>query len=111
MCSLGCCHSMLASFLCLLNMVSLAVGGTLTGIGIYGLIKMENYFMTMGDEYLFTSSVLIGIGSVILIISFVGCCGTCTETSWMVRIYRWEKISCYSIERDLNILVSKAAMA
>merc|ERR1719414_2167240 len=58
MCSLGCCHSMLASFLCLLNLVSLAVGGILTGTGL-----------------------------IILIISFFGCCGTCTETSWMVRIY------------------------
>ena len=79
---------MLSSFLCLLNLVSLAIGGILIGIGIYGLIRMENYFMVMGDEYLLTSSILAGIGAIILIIAFFGCCGTCTETSWMVRIYR-----------------------
>jgi len=87
MCTLGCCHSMLASFLCLLNLVSLAVGGILIGTGIYGFIKMENYFLIMGDEYLFTSSILTGIGATILIIGFFGCCGTCTETSWMIKIY------------------------
>ena len=90
MCTLGCCHSMLASFLCLLNLVSLAVGGILIGTGTYGFIKMENYFLIMGDEYLFTSSILTGIGATILIIGFFGCCGTCTETSWMIRTYRYD---------------------
>ena len=90
MCTLGCCHSMLASFLCLLNLVSLAVGGILIGTGIYGFVKMENYFLIMGDEYLFTSSILTGIGATILVIGFFGCCGTCTETSWMIKIYRYD---------------------
>ena len=91
MCDLGCCHSMLASFLCLLNTVSLAVGATLTGIGIYGLLVTKNYFNVIGlwaDEPIFASSVLITLGSMVLIISFIGCCGTCTETSWLVRSYR-----------------------
>ena len=100
MCTLGCCHSMLASFLCLLNLVSLAVGGILIGTGIYGFIKMENYFLIMGDEYLFTSSILTGIGATILIIGFFGCCGTCTETSWMIKIYRYD----YLIDSTRNTI-------
>lgn len=88
MCNLACCHSMLASFLCMLNTFSLVVGAIITGMGIYGFVEMENYFAIMGEEYVFTSTVLITLGAIILIISFIGCCGTCTETSWMVRSYR-----------------------
>ena len=46
------------------------MGGILIGTGIYGFVKMENYFLIMGDEYLFTSSILTGIGATILVIGF-----------------------------------------
>ena len=88
MCNLKCCHSMLASILCVLNTVSLILGGMITAIGIYGFVNKENYLSIMGHEYIVTSSVLVAVGALIATISFIGSCGTCTETSWMLRLYR-----------------------
>ena len=79
---------MLASILCVLNTVSLLLGGLITVIGIYGLVNKGNYFSIMGHEYIFTSSVIVALGALIVTISFIGSCGTCTETSWMLRCYR-----------------------
>ena len=63
-------------------------GELITAVGVYGLVNKENYLSIMGHEYIFTSSVLVALGALIVIISFIGSCGTCTETSWMLRCYR-----------------------
>merc|ERR1712020_112369 len=30
---------------------------------------------------------MVSVGSVVVIMSFCGCCGICTETAWLVQLY------------------------
>ena len=88
MCDISGCHSILASVLFLCNIVFFLLGSIIAGIGIYGLLDPDDYFALMGDDYFPISVIMVSVGSVVVIMSFCGCCGICTETAWLVQLYR-----------------------
>ena len=88
MCDISCCHSILASILLLCNVIFLALGGVIAGIGVYGLLGLDNYFALMGDDYFPIAIIMVSVGAVAMTMAFFGCGGLCTETAWLVQLYR-----------------------
>nr|ACO15200.1 CD63 antigen [Caligus clemensi] len=69
----------------LAHFVFFCLGIALISIGAYLGNKMDSYFDFEGNSYFAGSFVIIGIGVIILIISFFGCCGMCMESPCMMR--------------------------
>ncbi|CAB4058119.1 unnamed protein product [Lepeophtheirus salmonis] len=71
------CGSVFKYVVFLAHFVFFCLGIALISIGAYLGNRMESYFDFEGNSYFAGSFVIIGIGIVILIISFFGCCGMC----------------------------------
>lgn len=84
---MGCCDNMLKYVIFLFNFVVFLCSVALIAIGTYIQLQMKQYLDFLGDTYLNTSVILIIIGGVMLLISFFGCCGACTENHCMVYTY------------------------
>jgi len=84
---MGCCDNMLKYVIFLFNFVVFLCSVALIGIGAYIQVEMKQYLDFLGDTYLNSSVILIIIGGVMLLISFFGCCGACTENPCMVYTY------------------------
>eukprot|EP01098_Paradermamoeba_levis_P006919 TRINITY_DN2870_c0_g1_i1.p1 TRINITY_DN2870_c0_g1~~TRINITY_DN2870_c0_g1_i1.p1 ORF type:complete len:275 (+),score=57.85 TRINITY_DN2870_c0_g1_i1:33-827(+) len=69
------------------NLVILLVGGALLGFGIYAHIKGAN---VKSLEISASSDIAIGfmaLGGVIMSLSFLGCCGSCSESRCILGIF------------------------
>lgn len=84
---MGCCDNIIKYVIFLFNFVVFLCSVALIGIGAYIQVQMKQYLDFLGDTYLNTSVILIIIGGVMLLISFFGCCGACTENPCMVYTY------------------------
>jgi len=84
---MGCCDNIIKYVIFLFNFVVFLCSVALIGIGAYIQVQMNKYLDFLGDTYLNTSVILIIIGGVMLLISFFGCCGACTENPCMVYTY------------------------
>lgn len=71
----------------LFNFVFFLTSIALIGIGAYIQIHMRQYLDFLSNTYLNTSIILIIIGGVMLIVTFFGCCGACTENPCMMYTY------------------------
>ncbi|XP_071749002.1 uncharacterized protein [Lepeophtheirus salmonis] len=79
------CGSVFKYVVFLAHFVFFCLGIALISIGAYLGNRMESYFDFEGNSYFAGSFVIIGIGIVILIISFFGCCGMCMENACLMR--------------------------
>ena len=84
---MGACDTMLKYIVFLFNFVFFLMGIGLIGIGAYIQINMSQYLDFLGETYLNTSVILIIIGVVVLVVTFFGCCGACTENHCMLYTY------------------------
>ena len=84
---MGCCDNIIKYVIFLFNFIVFLVSVALIGMGAYIQVQMNQYLDFLGDTYLNTSVILIIIGGVMLLISFFGCCGACTENPCMVYTY------------------------
>lgn len=84
---MSCCEKMIKYIIFVFNLVFFLTSCALVGIGIYIQIHMKKYLDFLGETYLSTSIVLIIIGSVMLVVTFFGCCGACTENHCMLYTY------------------------
>lgn len=84
---MGCCDKMLQSIIFLFNFIFFLTSAALIGIGAYIQIHMTKYLDFLGNTYLNTSIILIIIGAVMLVVTFCGCCGACTDNACMVYTY------------------------
>jgi CD63 antigen len=84
---MNCCDVLIKYIVFLFNFVFFLTSVALIGIGAYIQIHMTKYLDFLGDTYLNTSIILIIIGAVMLIVTFFGCCGACTENPCMMYTY------------------------
>jgi len=79
----------------ILNIIFLAVGAALLACGIWLVLSPNSgYFLDMGDMVNMDTAlwnvaiyIIIAVGGVIVLIAFVGCLGTCTESKCFLMIY------------------------
>ncbi|VDI53588.1 tetraspanin-18 [Mytilus galloprovincialis] len=97
---MGCCDGLSKCFLITFGILFLLFGGACLGGGIYVLVAKNDILIlarsatdgavdTIDAPSLIerAAHVLIAIGSFILCISFVGCCGACLKSKCLLRTY------------------------
>lgn len=84
---MGCCEKIFKYVIFLLNFVFFLASVGLISIGGYLEYQKSTYLAFLESSYLNTSIVLIVIGIVMLVVSFFGCCGACTENKCMMLTY------------------------
>lgn len=84
---MGCCDSIIRYVVFLFNFVFFMTSIALIAIGAYIQIHMKQYLDFLSNTYLNTSIILIIIGGVMLVVTFFGCCGACTENPCMMYTY------------------------
>jgi len=83
----GCCSSMLQGLLLVVNLIIFGCGVAVLGGGIYMQVEMSNYLMFLDNQAVSTATVLIVIGALITLVSFLGCCGSFTSNGCLMKTY------------------------
>lgn len=84
---MGCCDNIIKSIIFLCNFIFFLTSIAIIGIGAYIQVNMTKYLDFLGDTYLNTSVILIIIGVAMLIVTFFGCCGACTQNHCMLYTF------------------------
>ncbi len=80
----NCCDSLLNKLLCIFNFFFFLTGIALIAMGTYIHLEMSDYLDYFDDQYLNATILFIILGAIIVVVSFFGCCGACTENSCMM---------------------------
>jgi len=83
----GCCSSMLQGMLLVVNLIIFGCGVAVLGGGIYMQVEMSKYLEFLDGQAVSTATVLIVIGALITLISFLGCCGSFTSNGCLMKTY------------------------
>lgn len=101
------------AFLVLFNLLFLICGGFFLGLGIWMHIDEEMVVYVhiirdtaSGPFFDHTSYVLIGIGSFVALLSFLGCCGACAESVCFLCMYTLLLFAVLAAEITSAVLVS-----
>jgi len=78
---------MLQGVLLVINLIIFVCGVAVLGGGIYMQVVMNQYLDFLDDQVVSTSIVLIVIGALIALVSFLGCCGSCTGNACLMKTY------------------------
>nr|XP_055193299.1 tetraspanin-6 isoform X2 [Nyctereutes procyonoides] len=62
-------------------------GLILLAVGIWGKVSLENYFSLLNEKATNVPFVLIGTGTVIILLGTFGCFATCRACAWMLKLY------------------------
>ncbi|XP_062040086.1 tetraspanin-6 [Lepus europaeus] len=62
-------------------------GVILLAVGIWGKVSLENYFSLLNEKATNVPFVLIGTGTVIILLGTFGCFATCRASAWMLKLY------------------------
>lgn len=82
-----CCGNMLKYVIFLVNFVIFVTGCVVFGFGVAAHLKVGNLDGFMDENYFHSSIVLMAAGGIIMLVTFFGCCGVCTENHCMLYIY------------------------
>ncbi|XP_006901198.1 PREDICTED: tetraspanin-6 isoform X1 [Elephantulus edwardii] len=77
----------LKSVLLIYTLIFWITGVILLAIGIWGKVSLENYFSLLNEKATNVPFVLIGTGTVIILLGTFGCCATCRTSTWMLKLY------------------------
>ncbi|XP_028923802.1 tetraspanin-6 [Ornithorhynchus anatinus] len=62
-------------------------GVILLAVGIWGKVSLEVYFSLLNEKATNVPFVLIGTGTVIILLGTFGCFATCRGSTWMLKLY------------------------
>lgn len=82
-----CCGNMLKYVIFLVNFVIFVTGCVVFGFGVAAHLKVGNLDGFMDENYFHSSIVLMVAGGIIILVTFFGCCGVCTENHCMLYIF------------------------
>ena len=72
-----------------INLLLFIVGLAITGCGIYLQVMMADYFDLFGDIKISSATIIIIVGCIVTIITFLGFCGACMENACMMKMLAW----------------------
>lgn len=82
-----CCGNMLKYVIFLVNFVIFVTGCVVFGFGVAAHLKVGQLDGFMDENVFHSSVVLMVAGGIIMLVTFFGCCGVCTENHCMLYIY------------------------
>ena len=81
------CSTLFKYIIFLVNFVIVVVSLALIGIGVYIELKMKKYFEFFSVPMISVPIILMVVGGIILVVSFLGCCGAITNNKCMMLTY------------------------
>nr|XP_058132308.1 tetraspanin-6-like [Dasypus novemcinctus] len=75
------------SVLLIYTFVFSITGVIFLAVGIWGKVSLENYFPLLNEKATNVPFVLIGTGTVIILLGTFGCFATCRASAWMLKLY------------------------
>jgi len=90
MTSHGGCFSFLKFLVFTVNFILWLVGLGVLGVSLWLLFDSDLYLQTAADQktdYYLGTYVLLGVGAIITIMGFLGCCGAWKESPWMLGTF------------------------
>lgn len=82
-----CCGNMLKYVIFLVNFVIFVTGCVVFGFGVAAHLKVGDLNGFMDENYFHSSIVLMVAGGIIILVTFFGCCGVCTENHCMLYTF------------------------
>ncbi|KAF7244932.1 Tetraspanin-6 [Varanus komodoensis] len=77
----------LKSVLLIYSFVFWLSGIILLAVGIWGKMSLEVYFALLNEKAIDIPYVLIGTGTVVILLGTFGCFATCRGSTWMLKLY------------------------
>jgi len=90
MAALNGCYSCLKFFVFLVNFVLWLCGIGVVGVSLWLLFDPNLYLQVMTDQrsdYYLGAYIILGVGSFVTIMGFLGCCGSWKESAWMLGTF------------------------
>lgn len=84
-----CCGEFIRIVLFVLNFIFWAAGGGILGVGIYVKVSLDDLSkLNVSHDTLYMASIfLISLGCIVFVVGLLGCCGSLTQTKWMLLTY------------------------
>lgn len=86
------------SLLLIYTFIFWITGIILLAVGIWGKVSLENYFSLLNEKATNVPFVLIGTGTVIILLGTFGCFATCRASAWMLKLYAMFLILIFLVE-------------
>lgn len=77
----------LKTFLISYSLIFWLTGVILLAVGVWGKVRLEDFFSLASDQSTNAPYVLIGTGAIIIIFGLFGCFATCRGSPWMLKLY------------------------
>eukprot|EP00118_Oscarella_pearsei_P024603 m.306394 g.306394 ORF g.306394 m.306394 type:complete len:245 (+) comp41213_c0_seq1:413-1147(+) len=85
---LSCCGKFIKWALFVFNFILWAIGTAILGLGIATYIKYGNFLDELANKsWLSAPIIMMAVGSVMVVICFIGCCGAWKESQCMLYIF------------------------
>ncbi|XP_054719263.1 CD151 antigen-like [Uloborus diversus] len=82
------CSRVIKFFLFFFNFIALCAGVAILGFGIWGLSEKNSMERLLGVSFFMTISIIVIVGGVLIVlISFLGCCGAVRESKTMLCLF------------------------
>jgi len=108
MSSQGGCFSFLKFLVFTVNFVLWLVGLGVLGVSLWLLFDSSLYLQTTADQrtdYYLATYILLGVGALVTIMGFLGCCGAWKQSAWMLGTFFAFLFIIFLVEIGVGIMV------
>ena len=104
----GGCFSFLKFLVFTVNFLLWLVGLGVLGVSLWLLFDSDLYLQTSADQktdYYLATYILLGVGALVSIMGFLGCCGAWKQSAWMLGTFFAFLLIIFFIEIGFGIMV------
>lgn len=104
----GGCFSFLKFIVFTINFILWLLGLGVLGVSLWLLFDSDLYLQTSADQqtdYYLSTYILLGVGALVTIMGFLGCCGAWRQSAWMLGTFFAFLLIIFFVEIGLGIMV------
>lgn len=104
----GGCFSFLKFIVFTINFILWLLGLGVLGVSLWLLFDSDLYLQTSADQqtdYYLSTYILLGVGALVTIMGFLGCCGAWKQSAWMLGTFFAFLLIIFFVEIGLGIMV------
>ena len=104
----GGCFSFVKFLVFLINFKIWLVGLGVLGVSLWLLFDSSLYLQTSADQqtdYYLATYIILGVGALVTIMGFLGCCGAWKQSAWMLGTFFAFLLIVFFVEAALGIML------
>ena len=104
----GGCFSFIKFLVFLINFKIWLVGLGVLGVSLWLLFDSSLYLQTSADQqtdYYLATYIILGVGALVTIMGFLGCCGAWKQSAWMLGTFFAFLLIVFFVEAALGIML------